>query len=71
MLHYVFNLVLYNNDDDIHCDSAFLACKMSFVVLYHENNFQLHDEDVVLERNSINIVHQLHYVSVAKIHYIV
>jgi hypothetical protein len=31
-----------------------------FVFPFHENNFQLVDEDVVLEGNLSNVVHQLH-----------
>jgi hypothetical protein len=31
-----------------------------FVCSFRENNFQLPDEDVVLERNFVNVVHRLH-----------
>jgi hypothetical protein len=50
---------MIDNYFDIHFLNAYFVHEF-FVFPFHENNFQLDDEDVVLEKNFLNVVHQLH-----------
>jgi hypothetical protein len=62
-LHH-YNLVVVDNYLDIPLKSVLhdhvILVHELFVLPFHENNFQLEDEDVVLEVFLLNVVLQLH-----------
>jgi hypothetical protein len=52
---------MIDNYFDVQWQNVYLVHDI-FVLPSHENNFQLDDEDVVLEGNFLNVLHQLHHV---------